>query len=88
VSKAKKNGAVGSGYSASAKPSRKFSSTDGLEVIAKADGFRRAGMVWSTKAKRVLRADLTDEQESLLRQCPGLRVVEVEFSAEESGDDK
>jgi hypothetical protein len=84
VSKPKKNGAAATGNkdagsNASAKPSRPVSNTAGLEVIAKADGFRRAGIAWTKKPKHILLADLTDDQENLLRTCPGLMVRDVQI---------
>lgn len=57
-------------------------STAGLEVTSKTDGFRRAGMIWSRTPKRIKLSDLTDEQEALLRKCPGLTVTDVDMAAD------
>jgi hypothetical protein len=57
-------------------------STVGLEVTATRDGFRRAGLVWGRKPARVKLSDLSDEQLTLLYNCPGLTVTEVDLAAD------
>lgn len=52
--------------------------TNGLEVTSKQDGFRRAGLIWSREATRILLADLTAVQHAALLAEPMLTVVEVE----------
>ena len=59
------------------------SSIDGLEVIAILDGFRRGGIVWSTKPQQVRLSDLSDKQAELIMSCPGLRVNYIEVMEDE-----
>ncbi|MFZ6747429.1 hypothetical protein [Undibacterium sp. Ren11W] len=51
--------------------------TNGLEVTSKQDGFRRAGLIWSREATRILLADLTDEQYVALLTEPMLNLKPV-----------
>lgn len=58
--------------------------TQGVEVIAKADVFYRAGRQWGQNPTVVPLSDLTEEQLQELRDEPLLIVREVEIKPEEA----
>jgi Mu-like prophage FluMu N-terminal domain len=53
--------------------------TKGLKVIAKRDGFRRAGHVFSGEAKVLPLSELTEEQADAIRAESMLVCTEVEI---------
>lgn len=53
-----------------------------LKVVAKAEGFRRAGRAWSTKPTTVPLAELQAEQVEALHAEPALVVTEVDIEPE------
>lgn len=63
-------------------------SVPGLQVVARYDGFRRAGRAWSTQPTVVRRDELTGEQIWQLEDEPCLRVQDVDITPGMDGDDK
>lgn len=60
-------------------PSAAGDATKGLRVIAKRDGFRRAGHVFSGEAKVLALSDLTEEQADAIRAESMLVVSEIDI---------
>lgn len=63
-------------------------SVPGLQVVARYDGFRRAGRAWSTQPTVVRQDELTLEQIWQLEDEPCLRVLAVDITPGMDGDDK
>ncbi len=58
----------------------------GIRVVAKADGFRRAGRAWSKAGTDLPLADLKKAEIAALRAEPRLTVTDIEILAgEEAG---
>lgn len=61
----------------------------GLRVLAKREGFRRAGFCFGSAPVDVALSDITEEQEALLRDEPMLLLVDIDLpdaQAESTGD--
>ena len=65
------------------KAPRERAATAALRVIAKQDGFRRAGRAWSGETVVPL-SELSDEQIEQLENEPKLVVIETELPTEDS----
>lgn len=53
--------------------------TKGLRIVAKREGFRRAGFVFGTQAETIALTDLDEDQEAALRKEPMLVVVDIDL---------
>lgn len=60
----------------------------GIMVVARYEGFRRAGRTWSMRPMAVPLSELTHEQLHMLAADPNLRVRGVNITPDMDGDDK
>ena len=60
-------------------------SVPAIEVIARSDGFRRAGLVWHKKPTTVALSELTAEQVALLQEDSSLRIRGVYIDVDAEG---
>lgn len=51
----------------------------GLRIVAKREGFRRAGFVFGTQAETIALTDLDEDQEAALRKESMLVVVDIDL---------
>ncbi|WP_034627150.1 HI1506-related protein [Desulfocurvibacter africanus] len=61
---------------------------EAVRVVAKRDGFRRAGRAWSASGTVVKRSELTEKQIDALCAEPNLVVQFTEIPAEPRAEDK
>lgn len=58
--------------------------TKGLRIVAKREGFRRAGFVFGPQAQVIALTDLNEDQEAALREEPMLVVVDIDLPTPEA----